>query len=106
MLLVHRDLRGNLTAAIDYQVVNEHGQPNPFGYYIWVEQLEVNASEPTIIHVQQFIEEIARLQPNATGAYWERRDKPNRQPLWFSRKRLLTFARRDADVALSGLTID
>src|SRR3990167_3535 len=106
MLLVHRDLHGNLTAAIDYQVVNEHGQPNPHGYYIWVEQLEVNYSENTISHIQHFIEEIASLQPAALGAYWERRDKADRQPLWFSRERLITFARRDGDVALSGLTID
>lgn len=88
MLLVHRDTIGNLTAAIDYQVVNDHGQPDPDGRYIWIEQLEINFLADGKEHIHRFIQEIAELQPLALGAYWQRRDRRSRL-YWFHRMQLM-----------------
>ncbi len=95
MLLVHRDIYGWITTAMAYEVVDDMGKPDPNGRHVWVEQLEVSGNLDWRPHVAQFIQEIHELQPNVTGAYWQRRDRPGRRNHWFPLKQLLNFARRD-----------
>lgn len=101
MLLVQRDFSGNLIACIEWQLVNEQGHLDPSGSYVWVEQLEVNRHCGTKRIITQFIEQIAELVPTAQWGYWLRRKNPQRKSRLYSRGQLLTFARRDADVAVA-----
>ena len=101
MLLVQRDYAGNLLAAIEWQLVNEDGQLDIHGAYVYVVQVEVNPHLDTRNLFRHFIEQSAKLAPTAKWAYWGRRKNPNRMPRCYSREQLLTFVRRDADVAVA-----
>ena len=101
MLLVQRDLFGNLLACVECRVVNEQGHLDPCGKYVWVEQFECNPHLDTRQLIRCFLEEGTRLVPTAKWGYWIRRDHPKRKLRCYSRNKLLTFARRDADVAVA-----
>ena len=78
MLTVVRDDYGMLQAACDWWPVDAQGRWEPKGTTIWVNQLEVNQPGDTRRMIRQITEEIVRLTPWATGAYWERRDRGGR----------------------------
>ena len=101
MLLVQRNFSGNLIAAIEWQLVNEDGQLDIHGDYVYVVQVEVNPHCDVRNIFRHFIEQSADLAPTAKWAYWGRRKNPHRMPRCYSRNQLLTFARRDADVAVA-----
>lgn len=86
---VYRDR--HLVAACDWWCVDEDGQPDPKGAYVWVEQLEVCCPGPGII--PSVIREIAYRVPWAKGAYWERRERPGHRLYAFTRDRLLKQTR-------------
>ena len=101
MLLVQRGLWGDLLACVECRVVNAQGQLDPFGEYVWVEQFECNPHLDTRQVIRRFLEEGARLAPTAKWGYWIRRDHPRRKLKCYARNQLVTFARRDADVAVA-----
>ena len=80
MLLVHRDSIGNLTAALEYQVVDGNGKLDPKGLYIWFEQLEVNHIVNAKEHIARFILDIYEINPQVLGGYFVRKLKTGDKP--------------------------
>ena len=92
MLLVRRDPQDRLEALIDYYVVDENGQLDANGQWVFVNQLELNPGVNGKKIIRQFIQQIQMLCPTANFGYWERRDKPKRNLRTYTRRQLV---RRD-----------
>jgi len=80
MLYVLRNATDQIEAAIDYYLVDDHGQVtlDGSGRWVWVQQLDVSAGASGRRCMRAFIQAIAKAIPHAQGAYWIRHDKGNR----------------------------
>lgn len=95
MLSVIRDEFGRISASLEWNLVNERGQLDRQGRYIFVHQIEVSPGCENRDLMKQFIPMIADLAPRALGAYWVRLDRGGNVPhRLFSRTQLLSFARK------------
>ena len=101
MLTTIRNAHDQILACCSWLIVDEQGSPDLHGAYVWVDQLECNPGLNTKQCIRRIILKITELVPNANWGYWERRDKPVRKLYCFSRRRLLNWVRRDANVALA-----
>lgn len=90
MLETLRDNNGNITACLEWWLVNADGSFNSTGQFVWINQMEVSEinRNHTYQYVQEFIKRITDLTPAQFG-YFERRDKKNNKVRMYSRKRWL-----------------
>ena len=89
MLTVIRDELGFIQAACDWWPVDDNGNWNPYGRYIWVEQLEVNSLLDGRKVIQKIIHDIGTRAPWAIAAYWIRRDSTADKQHAYGRSRLM-----------------
>lgn len=76
MLTVVRDKQGSLAAACDWWLVDEQGNWNPHGVYVYLNRLESNP-EINLHRVRRvLVRDIGSLAPHAVGVYWEPRVRP------------------------------
>ena len=94
MLTVLRDDVGHLTAACAWYVVDKNGTLDPYGGWVFVEQLEVSKGQDVRMHVRNIIADILWRAPTAHHGYWERRDSTgpgNTTRHVFSRERFTAY---------------
>lgn len=87
-MITLRDLDGRIQACCEFWIVDQEGNRDPHGSYVWVHQLEISAGVPGHEILEMVIREIAEACPHALGAYWQRQ-KTGERPHLFTRTRLL-----------------
>lgn len=95
MMHVLRDTQGRLLAAMEYWTVNERGERDPRGRYIWVEQLELSSLPDGHAVIRRMIQEVAEQVPWFIGAYWKREDTTEQRLHGAPRHALLRHAREE-----------
>ena len=90
MLTVVRDEQGRILAACEWFMRDTAGRIDSNGTLVWLEQVELSQGADLRQVAAYLIAEIGMLKPEATGAYWVRRDKDNgRRPHGFTRSQLM-----------------
>lgn len=95
MLYTQKDTNGNLQLASEYLVVNHDGNLDPAGFYIWIQQLEINSSIKGYTLIKQMIKDISRKVPHFRYVYWQRKLKTGKRLHMYTRVQLMKLARRD-----------
>lgn len=76
MLEIIRDDYGNILAAAEWRKVNEHGQNDKNGKYIWIHEVEISKPYRDRGMLKELIRSISNKFPEFEAAYF-RRDKYN-----------------------------
>ena len=99
MLTTIRNTSNRITGVCEWWLVNPLGQQDwQTGTTVWVEQLELSERVHSMNIIHDLIGKIAALVPQATHAYWVRRDKPTGKIYTFGRATLVRGGMQDATV--------
>lgn len=95
MLLTKRDAGGRIQGCLEAQPVNQAGQLDPSGRYLWIEQLEVSSDCNIHEVLPQLILQLDKLLPDIQMVYWIRRDSTGTKLHRYSRRRAILWAKKE-----------
>lgn len=72
MLTILRTPTDHLLAVCEWWMVDVMGQFDPYGKYVWVNDLQINPGVQSLNIIRQVIRDIAHRVPFAVGVYWHR----------------------------------
>lgn len=85
MVEVFKDENGLVAAYIEWQRVNQHGEINAAGDFIYIQDLWVHAGYPGLFLIRELSEKILNhpFSQGTFGVYYERMKYDYRNKKWF-----------------------
>ena len=90
MLSTRKDEFGNLLGVCEWHLVNQDGQQDIHGTWVWIQQIELSPHMSMAPFARWLIHDVATRCPTAQVAYWQRRrnsaSHPNPVAFWNANK--------------------